>query len=48
MYVLLSGRNKGRLSEIVDAIEDSGGEADFVVADLVDSSSVNTTQLAAR
>ncbi|MDA9855954.1 SDR family oxidoreductase [Paracoccaceae bacterium] len=48
VHVLLSGRNKDRLSEIVDEIEAAGGQADFVVADLVDPSSVNTIQLAAR
>ena len=48
VHVLLSGRNKDRLSEIVDEIEDAGGQADCVVADLVDPSSVNTIQLAAR
>ena len=48
VHVLLSGRNKDRLSEIVDEIEAAGGQADFVMADLVDPSSVNTIQLAAR
>ena len=48
VHVLLSGRNKDRLSEIVDEIEGAGGQADFVAADLVDPSSVNTIQLAAR
>ena len=45
VHVLLSGRNKDRLSEIVDEIEAAGGQADFVVADLVNPSSVNTIQL---
>ena len=44
VHVLLSGRNKDRLCEIVAA----GGQADRFVADLVNSSSVNTIQLAAR
>ena len=48
VHVLLSSRNKDRLSEIVNEIEAAGGQADFVVADLVDPSSVNTIQLAAR
>ena len=48
VHVLLSGRNKDRLSEVVDEIESAGGQADFVVADLADTSSVNTIQLAAR
>ena len=47
-HVLLTGRNKDRLSEIVDEVKASGGKADFVVADLVDPSSVNTIQLAAK
>lgn len=47
VHVLLTGRNKDRLSKIVDEIENSGGQASFVVADLVDPYSVNTIQLAA-
>ena len=47
-HVLLTGRNKDRLSEIVDEIKASGGKADFVIADLVNPSSVNTIQLAAK
>ena len=48
VHVLLTGRNKDRLREIVDEIEASGGKADFVIADLVDPSSVNTIQLAVK
>ena len=48
VHVLLTGRNKDRLSEIVDEIENSGGQADFVVADLADPGSVKTIQLSAR
>jgi 3-oxoacyl-[acyl-carrier protein] reductase len=48
VHVLLTGRNKDRLREIVDEIKASGGKADFVIADLVDPSSVNTIQLAVK
>ena len=48
VHVLLTGRNKDRLREIVDEIEASGGKADFVIADLVDPSSVNTIHLAVK
>ena len=46
VHVLLTGRNEAKLSEIVVEIEDLGGKADFIVADLVDPSSVDTIQLA--
>jgi len=48
VHVLLTGRNKDRLREIADEIKASGGKADFVIADLVDPSSVNTIQLAVK
>ena len=48
VHVLLTGRNKDRLREIVDEIKASGGKADFVIADLVDPSSVNTIHLAVK
>lgn len=48
VHVLLTGRNKDRLKEIVDEIKASGGKADFVIADLVDPSSVNTIHLAVK
>lgn len=47
-HVLLTGRNEVKLREIIVEIEESGGQADFVVADLVEPSSVNTIQSAAR
>ena len=48
VHVLLTGRNKDRLREIVDEIKASGGKADFVIADLVDPSSVNTIHLGVK
>ena len=48
VHVLLTGRNKDRLKEIVDEIKASGGKADFVIADLIDPSSVNTIHLAVK
>ncbi len=48
VHVLLTGRNKDRLRDIADEIKASGGKADFVIADLVDPSSVNTIQLAVK
>jgi 3-oxoacyl-[acyl-carrier protein] reductase len=48
VHVLLTGRNKDRLRDIADEIKASGGKADFVIADLVDPSSVSTIQLAVK
>lgn len=46
VHVLLTGRNEVKLREIESEIQDFGGHADFVVADLENPSAVNTIKSA--